>query len=272
MNTRSKIIKKFIICLLFAITISSGVTSVVAETVLITGANSGIGLEFSKQYAAKGWTVYATHRRDQIPDSLKVLSDKFKNVKVERMDVTKHDEIDALAAKLKDTPIDILINNAGIVILSKFAGIGNNIDQKLGSLNYDHFDTIMEVNVKGPIKVSEAFVEHVKASKEKKIIAISSAAAMLSSTPRGAGLYWYGTSKAALNKVMVSLSADLKDDGVVVAMFHPGGVRVEKFAKLDYPGMLETDYAVGNMIKTIDGLTIADTGKFMRNNGEQHPW
>jgi NAD(P)-dependent dehydrogenase (short-subunit alcohol dehydrogenase family) len=79
-----------------------------AETVLITGANSGIGLEFAKQYAAKGWTVIATHRRDETPDTLRELIQRYPNVRAERMDVTSRDEVHALAEKLKGTPIDIL--------------------------------------------------------------------------------------------------------------------------------------------------------------------
>ena len=85
-----------------------------ADTVLITGANSGLGLELVKQYAAKGWTVIATHRRDGVPDTLKSVVAEHANVRVERMDVSSIDEVRALAAKLAGTPIDVLINNAGI--------------------------------------------------------------------------------------------------------------------------------------------------------------
>ena len=85
-----------------------------AETVLITGANSGLGLEFSKQYAAKGWTVIATHRRDEIPQTLAELSSMHANVRVEKMDVTNHEQVSALAQKLRGEPIDVLINNAGL--------------------------------------------------------------------------------------------------------------------------------------------------------------
>src|SRR5690349_21916065 len=85
-----------------------------ADTVLITGANSGLGLELVKQYAAKGWTVIATHRRDGVPDSLQPVIAEHPNVRAERMDVSSIDEVRALAAKLAGTPIDVLINNAGI--------------------------------------------------------------------------------------------------------------------------------------------------------------
>lgn len=246
-------------------------TPIRAETVLITGSNSGIGLEFAKEYAAKGWTVIATHRRDTIPDTLKALSQKYPHVRVERMDVSRLDEIDALAAKLKDTPIDVLINNAGIAEIGKFRGIGNNVDQAFGSLNYEQFDIMTDVNVRGPIKVAEAFYSNVKASKQKKIIAISSAAGTVS-TPQRGGMYWYGMNKAALNKLMVTLAADVRKDGISVAIFHPGAVRVEKFANLNWPGMVTPQESISGMIKVIDTLTVENTGRFWSHTGGNMPW
>src|SRR5262245_66342415 len=85
-----------------------------AETVLSTGANSGLGLEFTKQYAAKGWTVVATHRRRELPETLAKVVAEHPNVRVETLDVTDLEQAKALAAKLKDVPIDILVNNAGV--------------------------------------------------------------------------------------------------------------------------------------------------------------
>src|SRR5690606_7234750 len=85
-----------------------------AETVLITGANSGIGLEFAKQYAEKGWTTIATHRRRDTPESLAELVAEFPNVRIETLDVTSVEQAKGLAARLADTPIDVLINNAGV--------------------------------------------------------------------------------------------------------------------------------------------------------------
>ena len=266
-----KIVKKFLPALAAAGLLGLAPVPVFADTVLITGSNSGIGLEFASEYAAKGWTVIATHRRGSIPDTLKELSGKYPNVRVERMDVSKLEEIDALAAKLKDVPIDVLINNAGIAEIGEFRGIGNNADQAFGSLNYDHYEIMDKVNVRGPIKVAEAFYPNVKASKQKKIIAISSAAGMVS-TPQRGGMYWYGMNKAALNKLMVTLAADVKKDGVSVAMFHPGAVRVEKFADLKFPGMVSPQESISGMIEVIDGLTVDKTGRFWSHTGEAMPW
>src|SRR4051812_7301102 len=92
----------------------SPVTPATAQTVLITGANAGIGLEFAKEYAEKSWTVIATHHRADTPPELAQLAAKYKNVRVEKMDVSRKEDVDALAAKLKAVPIDVVLNNAGV--------------------------------------------------------------------------------------------------------------------------------------------------------------
>ena len=243
-----------------------------ADTVLITGANSGIGLEFAKQYAAKGYTVIATHRRDRTPDSLQALSEQYKNVVPERMDVTHPDQVDMLAEKLQDTPIDILINNAGIVRFGDFNDPAAGAAQSFGTLDYSQFDPMMATNVRAPIKVAEAFIAHVKRGKQKKIINISSAAGTLSIPPQSPGYLWYRASKAALNSLMVGLAATIRGDGVIVVMFHPGFVRVERLSEVDLPGMVETTDSVNGMIKVIDGLKLEDAGSFLTHEGGKQPW
>ena len=248
-----------------------------ADTVLITGANSGIGLEFAKQYAAKGWSVIATHRRDDTPDTLKALVQQYKNVRVEKMDVTDRAQIDALAKKLAGTPIDVLINNAGVFVLGGANGQWNNAGahydgQIFGTLDYQQFETFMKTNVAGPAMVTEAFAPLVKASRQKKIVSISSSNGQITGKPLCCGLIWYRTSKAALNKLMIQVAQVLKKEGVTVALFNPGAVRVEKQKDLEFPGMIDTPTAVGGMIKVIDRLTIADAGKFLQYDGTDQPW
>jgi NAD(P)-dependent dehydrogenase (short-subunit alcohol dehydrogenase family) len=249
-----------------------------AETVLITGANQGIGLEFAKQYAARGWTVIATHRRSSTPEELAKLAQKFPKVRVERMDVTDHQQIEALGAKLKGQPIDVLLNNAAMVRTAPVDDRAGNANQVFGTLDYKLMDDFMHTNVAGPLKICEAFVENVKASQQKKIVTISSAAGSVSVPPfmpNGASSpdhYWYRISKAALNSSMRLVSATLKDQGVTVVMFHPGGVQVESFGDLKLPGFVPPEVAIGKMVKTIDGLTIADSGRFLQNDGRDHPW
>ena len=248
-----------------------------ADTVLITGANSGIGLEFAKEYAARGWTVIATHRRAETPPTLQALVDKYPNVRAERMDVTKRDEIHALVVKLHGAPIDVLINNAGVVIMGgqdgAWRGPGADVQgQNFGTLNYEEFDVFMKTNVAGPSMVTEEFFQNVKASKQKKVIAISSSNGMITGKPLCCGLFWYRLSKAALNKLMISIAATVQKDGVTVVMFNPGAVRVEKQANVEFPGMLPTPVVVAGMIKVIDELTIADTARFLQYDGTTQPW
>jgi NAD(P)-dependent dehydrogenase (short-subunit alcohol dehydrogenase family) len=258
--------------------VASGLAALAqADTVLITGANSGIGLEFAKQYAAKGWTVIATHRRDETPSTLKDLLARYANVHVEHMDVTKRDEIHALVVKLNGAPIDVLINNAGVVILGgkdgAWRGPGADVQgQNFGTLNYEEFDVFMKTNVAGPSMVTEEFYQNVKASKQKKVIAISSSNGMITGKPLCCGLFWYRLSKAALNKLMISIAATVRKDGVTVVMFNPGAVRVEKQADLEFPGMLPTPVVVTDMIKVIDRLTIADSARFLQHDGTTQPW
>ena len=238
---------------------------------MITGANSGIGLEFAKQYSAKGWNVIATHRRDNTPASLTELSKRFDTVRVERMDVTDHAQIEALAKKLADTPIDVLINNAGVVLLGKFGDPSASAAQQFGSLDYGQFDTYMHTNVAGPIKIAEAFLASVRAGQQKKIINISSAAGSITIPVRYPGMYWYKASKSALNMLMKNLAFELNKEGITVVMFHPGTVRIEKLENADFPGMIEPEVSISGMIGVIDSLTPEDAGKFLTHTGDPQP-
>jgi NAD(P)-dependent dehydrogenase (short-subunit alcohol dehydrogenase family) len=252
-----------------------------AETVLVTGSNSGIGLEFAKQYAQKGWTVIATHRRKEIPETLAELVAEYPKVRVETLDVTSLAQAAALAARLADTPIDVLINNAGIYNdRSKCDAAdegcpGDWTTQSFGNMDFALLDTIMAVNIKGPLIVSQAFYENVKASKLKKIVAISSSNGTITGelpNPRP-GATFYRMSKAALNREMQIVASSVKRDGVTAVMFNPGPTLTEHQEYLrGHPIMLETSFTVGHMIATIDKLTIEDSGKFLRYDGVPEAW
>ena len=264
---------------LLAIALNSAALPAAAETVLITGANQGIGLEFAKEYAARGWTVIATHRRTSTPEELADLAAKYpKNVRIERLDVTDNAQIEALGAKLKGVPIDVLLSNAGLVRTDPIDKPGGNTNQMFGTLDYKLLDDFIHTNVAGPLKLCETFSGNVRASKQKKIVAISSAAGSVSVPPfmpNGSPVpdhYWYRISKAGLNSAMRLVSAQLKPEGITVVMFHPGGVQVESFGNAKLPGFVPPAEAIGKMIKTIDGLTLKDTGRFLDNDGKDHPW
>ena len=261
-----------------ALPIGSGVAQ--AQTVLVTGANSGIGLEFTKQYLARGWTVIATHRRSELPATLAELTKKYKTIRIERVDVTSVEQVRALASRLANVPIDVLINNAGVYndrgvcAPDDDACAGDWTTQNFGKMRYELLDTILSVNVKGPLLVSETLFPNVKASKLKKIIAVSSSNGSLTGPQAGGGAIFYRSSKAALNRAMQLVAASVKGDGVTVVMFNPGPTLTEHqmYLKGQFKGMLETSFTVGNMIKTIDTVTIADTGKFLRYDGVPEAW
>lgn len=261
--------------------IALGVTAAAAkaETVLITGANSGIGLEFTKQYAARGWTVIATHRRSETPGTLAAVMAEFPRVRVERLDVTNVEQAAALARRLADVPIDVLINNAGVYndrseCEADDGCVGNWGTQSFGNLDYGLLDTIMAVNIKGPLIVSEALYDNVKASDLRKIVAISSSNGTLTgeASPRP-GAIFYRMSKAALNREMQIVAASARPDDVTVVMLNPGPTLTEHQEYLrGNEMMLETSFTVENMIDTIDRVTIEDSGSFLRYDGIPEAW
>lgn len=245
-----------------------------AETVLITGSSTGIGLEFAKQYAARGWTVYATHHYAQTPDSLVQLQKQHPDkVRIELLDVTRAEHLTALKNKLGAAPIDVLLNNAGLIRTEPLIPREGNRNQKLSTLDYGLGAAFMDVNVFGPLRVIETFADNVKASSARKMVTISSAAGAVSGPVAASGdHYWYRSSKAALNSVMKLVAADMKASGVTVVFFHPGGVAVESFAGQNVPGLQPPSEVIPKLMKVIDEVTIADTGRFLSNEGRDQPW
>jgi NAD(P)-dependent dehydrogenase (short-subunit alcohol dehydrogenase family) len=252
-----------------------------ADTVLITGANSGLGLEFTKQYAAKGWTVVATHRRRDIPDTLADVMAEYPQVRVETLDVTDLEQAEALAAKLADFPIDVLINNAGVYNDRSGCAAGDDAcpgsyqTQSFGQMDFELLDTIMAVNIKGPLIVSQAFYPNLKAGTHKKIVAISSSNGTITGELPNPwpGAMFYRMSKAALNREMQIVASSVKDDGVTVVILNPGPTLTEHQEFLrGNPIMLEMSFTVENMIDTIAKTTLAETGQFWRYDGVPEKW
>ena len=192
------------------------------RTFLVTGANRGLGLEFVKQYTDAGHRVFATCRD---PESSNELSDLARQrnslIQVERLDVTDGQAIGELARRIGDEPIDVLINNAGL--LSPEPILENFPRQHFGSMDYELWAEIVRINTFGPIRMAEAFVENVARSEEKKIICLSSSVGSIGSrrTPSVA----YPSSKAALNKAVSLLADQLKGRGITCIALCPGHVK-----------------------------------------------
>ena len=177
-------------------------------------------------------------------------------------------------------PIDVLINNAGVYNdRAKCAGDDDSCPgdwgvESFGNLKYSLLDTIMAVNIKGPLIISETFYKNVLASGQKKIIAVSSSnGALTGEFAASSGAMFYRLSKAALNREMQIVATSTRKDGVTVVMFNPGPTLTEHQEYLhDYKGMLTTSFTVENMIRTIGKVTIRDTGRFLRYDGVTEPW
>jgi len=254
-----------------------------APTVLVTGSNRGIGLEFVRQYAARGWTVIATTRRPDEAAGLRALAADRPNVVIERLDITSDAEVTALAAKYRGRPIDILINNAALL-----EGIDR---QLLGKLDYELFERSFAVNAIGPMRVTEALLDNVAAGQLKKIVTLGSAAGSHGLLGPPGNLYPYRSSKAALNLLMHNLSLDVAGRGIVVGLINPGLVDTRGVLKLK-PGeappeefaalmpliragkitLITPEESVATMLALIDGLTPAQSGQFLNYDGRQLPW
>jgi NAD(P)-dependent dehydrogenase (short-subunit alcohol dehydrogenase family) len=227
------------------------------HTVLITGANRGIGLEFTKQYAADGWQVLACCRHPQSAMDLQALAQTNHNIKIYGLDVADFVQIDALALTLKHENIDLLINNAGVYPSSSF-----------GDVDYDEFAQGFKINSMAPLKMAEAFVQHVTRSQLKKIATLSSKMGSIDDNGSGES-YSYRASKCAVNMVMKSLSIDLKPYGISVVTLHPGWVQTDMGGS---NAMISTHTSVTGLRKVIDNLNIENTGRFIAYDGKAISW
>ncbi|NKB43889.1 MAG: SDR family NAD(P)-dependent oxidoreductase [Alphaproteobacteria bacterium] len=232
-------------------------------TVLITGANRGLGLEFATQYAGEGWRVIASCRTPEKAAHLDRLAVQNAQVGVVQMDVADHGSVDACAAQFSDQSIDVLINNAGIAS-DDFA------HQMLGGFDFENWENILRTNTLGPMKVTEAFLPNIKAGDQKKVVVVSSTVGSLTQM-NAYPVYPYATSKAALNKGMLLMAEQLRSDGVSVLCLCPGHAKTDMGMKAE-GASVEVEDAVAGMRSEIANLSLASTGSFTRYNGETISW
>lgn len=234
-------------------------------TVLITGSNRGLGLEFARQYAEKQWNVIATCRDPDTAAELKQLQARHSNIAIERLDVADAAQIAALAAKYKGRAIDVLLNNAGI--------LGEPAQQKFGANDYEQFREVLLVNTYAPIEMAEHFVENVAASRQKKIVTITSGLGSMEITRRSGGLYAYRISKAGVNMAMRVLQADVRPRGITVGLLSPGMVDTRLLAQSGYKGeALSPAASVTALVGLIDKLTPEEGASFIHYDGSKLPW
>jgi NAD(P)-dependent dehydrogenase (short-subunit alcohol dehydrogenase family) len=253
-----------------------------APVVLITGANASHGLAFAEEYAALGWNVIATCRTPSEADRLNALAAANSNVVVEELDIVDDDEIEALADKYRDTPIDVLINNAAINTF-RFIRTGHG-PARFGKIDYEWFEEVLRVNIIGQLKVSEAFQPHVAASEQKKIISMTSTGGSITELKVPFAIA-YRASKAGLNMAMRNYSIALKPRGIIVGIVAPGTVDTEDYMNAEDPETVPANYkmmmkagrlaprtAIDDMIKLIDGMTLDDSGVYYEWTGRVIPW
>lgn len=234
-------------------------------TVLVTGASRGLGLEFVRQYAAAGWTVLACARVPDEAAELARLATAHPDVAVHALDVTRYAAVGALARALAGTPIDVLLNNAG-----RYGPKPNADDdprQELGHFDPAVFEELLRVNAVAPLRMAEAFLPHVAASGQRKIVAISSS--MGSIAEGGGGAYAYRMSKAALNGAMATLARDVAARGIRVGIYCPGWVRT---AMGGPRAPLAPPESVAALRARIAELDEARSGTFVRYDGTPVPW
>lgn len=222
-------------------------------TVLITGANRGIGLELATQYAADGWHVIGTARRPNAANELRATG-----ATIVQLDVTDQDSVTNMARELSDQAIDILINNAGILPdINTLAGI-----------DFDTFNRILAVNTVGPVRVTQALMPNLQAGKLKKIMNTTSGLGSITDNQRG-GYYGYRESKAALNMFTRTLAAEFGPDGFICIVMNPGWVQTDMGGP-NAPTPVEQSAA--GIRSVIANLSAKDNGTFWTFEGEQQDW
>ncbi len=232
-------------------------------TVLVTGSNRGIGLEYVRQYAARGWNVIATARKPEEATELKALAAANPKIVVEKLDVTDFAAVDALAARYKGRPIDILVNNAGVT--------GGADKQMLGKADWPTYELVLKTNVVAPLKIAEAFLPNLQASAQKKLVNVSSSEGSIGSVTAPRNIF-YRSSKAALNMEMRNVALAVKSRGIAVALINPGPVDTDMMAAVPKKFLRPKEDAVKDLIRITDQLTLDNTGSYWDYTGKELPW
>ena len=228
------------------------------ETVLITGANRGIGLELTRQYLTRGAQVIATCRDPGTAHDLQSLRARNDQLTITPLDVREKTSVDALVQTLDGKPLNIVVNNAGVMGGER---------QRLNDMDYHAWTETLETNTIAPFRVATALLPNLKKAERPRLITISSQMGSLNRQSTGA--YIYRSSKAAVNKVMQVMALELRSDGIIVCPVHPGWVRTD----MGGPSAdISAEESAKGLTNLISRLTIDDSGKFFQWNGEEHAW
>ena len=228
-------------------------------SILNTGANRGLGLEWVRQCSDDGWRVFATCRHPAEAAELQAIASKHSTISLHRLDVTSPEDIRALKWELEGEAIDVLLSNAAIYLDKENA--------EFGCLRYSEWARTFEVNTMGGMRVAEAFLDNVARSQKRLIVAVTSHMGSIADI-ESPGDYYYRSSKAALNAAMQGLSVLLKPKGIGVLIIHPGGVKT----RMGPRDGITPATSVRAVKKIIDRFTLEDSGRFLRYDGTELPW
>ena len=241
------------------------------KTVLITGANRGIGLALVQVYLQQGWTVLAACREPDAATELQMLQNDGAPIQIMMLDVTSDASAAALASQLQGQPIDLLINNAGTRGQGAY-GQGNR-EQNFGSHDFSVWSDVLAINTIGPLRVIQAVIDNLALAKGM-IINISSnggSLAAIDDRPDNTGALAYKASKAALNMITRVTAEELQGQGVAVISICPGKTRTQDWHDAaNYP--VTAAMAANDIRQTIDRLSFADTGRFINKAGDSLAW
>ena len=228
-------------------------------TILVTGANRGIGLEFVKHYLDRGEQVIGTYRDIVSSDKLIQMGEVYDSLKTLTLDVSSDESLKYFSDQLGDIPIDIFINNAGVY--GPRNSTFNNVDEK-------NWIPVLRINAIAPLILTQLIIENLRRSSVKKLIYITSKMGSIDDN-KGGGSYVYRSSKTTLNAVVKNISIDLDREGMLVTLLHPGWVRTDMGGP---NGLIDTNTSVSGMIKVIDGLEQSLSGSFFNYDGTEIPW
>lgn len=227
-------------------------------TVVLTGANRGIGLEFARRFAPECTRLIACCRQPEAAPELQALAAEHEHVNVFPLDVTDDGQIENLVHYVNGGAIDLLINNAGIY--------GPRCSQM--PLEHDRWHEVLAVNVMAPIRIASALLENVSASDRRIVATLTSKMGSIGDN-QGGGAYIYRSSKAALNAVMVSLARDTADRDIRVLLLHPGWVKTDMGGP---NALIDVDTSVSGMKAIIDGADAEASGGYFDYDGSRIPW
>ncbi len=240
---------------------TSNTSSNTTSTVVITGSNRGLGLALARVYSQRGHTVIGGCRTPAAATELAGVTGH-----VHSLDMGDEESIDAFVATIGTRPVDIVINNAGIDARS----LGAADDQRdVLTLSGQHLLDEVRVNAVGPMLLARNFLPGLRQSASPRIVNVSSQIASMEVSATMGRDVGYAVSKAALNMITVKLASQLRADGITAIALHPGYLRTEMGAA---NAPLGADEAAERIVDLIDGLTPADSGRFLRWDGTEHPW